>query len=262
MTENFDVTGMTCAACSARVDKCVRKLDGVKDVNVNLLRNSMSVDFDDTVTETDIINAVIEGGYGASVAGREKLTEKRDTGVNDEIKNMKFRLIVSIVCLVPLMYLSMGHMWHFPFVDLWIKGAEDSIAYAFTQFLLCLPVLYVNRKYFINGFKTLLHGAPNMDSLIAIGSGASMIYGVVAIYCIGYGLGYNNMELVESYMMNLYFEGAAMIVTLITLGKFHFRFCHKKSLLKVVLSPEPRCNASDRAADIAQLPHLVRSFTV
>ncbi|MBQ3463328.1 MAG: cadmium-translocating P-type ATPase, partial [Clostridia bacterium] len=220
MTEKFDVTGMTCAACSARVDKCVRRLDGVKDVNVNLLRNSMSVDFDDTVTETDIINAVIEGGYGASVAGREKTAQKRDTGVDDEIKNMKFRLIVSIVCLVPLMYLSMGHMWHFPFVDLWIRGAEDSIAYAFTQFLLCLPVLYVNRKYFINGFKTLFHGAPNMDSLIAIGSGASMAYGVVAIYCIGYGLGHNNMGLVEQYMMNLYFEGAAMIVTLITLGKY------------------------------------------
>ncbi|MBQ6529309.1 MAG: heavy metal translocating P-type ATPase [Clostridia bacterium] len=220
MTEKFDVTGMTCAACSARVDKCVRRLDGVKDVNVNLLRNSMSVDFDDTVTETDIINAVIEGGYGASVAGREKAAQKRDTGVDDEIKNMKFRLIVSIVCLVPLMYLSMGHMWHFPFVDLWIRGAEDSIAYAFTQFLLCLPVLYVNRKYFINGFKTLFHGAPNMDSLIAIGSGASMAYGVVAIYCIGYGLGHNNMGLVEQYMMNLYFEGAAMIVTLITLGKY------------------------------------------
>ncbi len=220
MTEKFDVTGMTCAACSARVDKCVRRLDGVKDVNVNLLRNSMSVEFDDTVTEDDIINAVIGGGYGASVAGREKAAQKRDTGVYDENKNMKFRLIVSIVCLVPLMYLSMGHMWHFPFVDLWIRGAEDSIAYAFTQFLLCLPVLYVNRKYFINGFKTLFHGAPNMDSLIAIGSGASMAYGVVAIYCIGYGLGHNNMGLVEQYMMNLYFEGAAMIVTLITLGKY------------------------------------------
>ncbi|MBQ3471806.1 MAG: heavy metal translocating P-type ATPase, partial [Clostridia bacterium] len=220
MTEKFDVTGMTCAACSARVDKCVRRLDGVKDVNVNLLRHSTTVDFDDTVTETDIINAVIEGGYGASVAGREKTAQKRDTGVDDEIKNMKFRLIVSIVCLVPLMYLSMGHMWHCPFVDLWIRGAEDSIAYAFTQFLLCLPVLYVNRKYFINGFKTLFHGAPNMDSLIAIGSGASMAYGVVAIYCIGYGLGHNNMGLVEQYMMNLYFEGAAMIVTLITLGKY------------------------------------------
>ena len=221
MTEKFDVTGMMCAACSAHVDKSVRKLDGVCDVNVNLLMNNMTVDFDENaVTTDDIIEAVKSGGYGASVAGREEKTEKRDIGVADEIKSMKFRLIVSIVCLVPLMYLSMGHMWHWPFVDLWIKGPEDSIAYAFTQFLLCLPILFVNRKYFINGFKTLFHLAPNMDALIAIGSGASMVYGVIAIYCIGFGLGHGNMELVESYMMNLYFEGAAMIVTLITLGKF------------------------------------------
>ena len=224
MTEKFDVKGMMCAACSAHVDKCVRKLDGVNDVNVNLLMNNMTVDFDETrVTEKEICAAVKSGGYGAKVAKGEKKAgneETRDTGVEDEIKSMKFRLIVSIVCLVPLMYLSMGHMWHWPLVDLWIKGPEDSIAYAFTQLLLCLPILFVNRKYFINGFKTLFHLAPNMDALIAIGSGASMIYGTVAIYCIGYGLGHGNMELVEEYMMNLYFEGAAMIVTLITLGKF------------------------------------------
>lgn len=221
MTEKFDVTGMMCAACSAHVDKSVRKLDGVNDVNVNLLMNNMSVDFDESKVSTkDIIAAVKAGGYGAKVAKEKQQAQTRDTGVADEIKNMKLRLIVSIVCLVPLMYISMGHMWHWPLMDLWIRGAEDSIAYAFTQFLLCLPILYVNRKYFINGFKTLSHLAPNMDSLIAIGSGASMIYGVIAIFCIGYGLGHNDMELVESYMMNLYFEGAAMIVTLITLGKF------------------------------------------
>lgn len=220
MTGKFDITGMTCSACSARVDKAVRSLDGVNEVNVNLLMNNMSVDYDgDAVTEGEIIGAVIAAGYGASKAG-EKKTEKRDTGVEDEIKSMKIRLIVSVALLVPLMYLSMGHMWNFPLVNLWIKGYEDALAFAFTQLLLTLPIVIINRKYFINGFKTLFHGAPNMDSLIAIGSGASLVYGIVAIYCIGYGLGHGNKELVESYMMNLYFEGAATIVTLITLGKY------------------------------------------
>lgn len=220
MTGKFDITGMTCSACSARVDKAVRSLDGVNEVNVNLLMNNMSVDYDgDAVTEGEIIGAVIAAGYGASKAG-EKKTEKRDTGVEDEIKSMKIRLIVSVALLVPLMYLSMGHMWNFPLVNLWIKGHEDALAFAFTQLLLTLPIVIINRKYFINGFKTLFHGAPNMDSLIAIGSGASLVYGIVAIYCIGYGLGHGDKELVESYMMNLYFEGAATIVTLITLGKY------------------------------------------
>ncbi len=220
MTGKFDITGMTCSACSARVDKAVRSLDGVNEVNVNLLMNNMSVDYDDSaVTEGEIIGAVIAAGYGASKAG-EKKTEKRDTGVEDEIKSMKIRLIVSVALLVPLMYLSMGHMWNFPLVNLWIKGHEDALAFAFTQLLLTLPIVIINRKYFINGFKTLFHGAPNMDSLIAIGSGASLVYGIVAIYCIGYGLGHGDKELVESYMMNLYFEGAATIVTLITLGKY------------------------------------------
>lgn len=220
MTEKFDVTGMMCAACSAHVDKSVRKLEGVNDVSVNLLMNNMTVDFDESaVTTDDIIEAVKSGGYGASVAGKEEKKEKRDTGIADEVKSMKFRLIVSIACLVPLMYISMGHMWNFPFLGVF-DDVRNSLAFAFTQFLLCLPILYVNRKYFINGFKTLAHLAPNMDALIAIGSGASMVYGVIAIYCIGWGLGHGDLEFTDQYMMNLYFEGAAMIVTLITLGKF------------------------------------------
>lgn len=218
MTENFDITGMTCSACSAHVEKSVNKLDGVKCVNVNLLRNSMQAEFDENVlTADDIINAVTEGGYGASVKG--KTGKKRDNKINDEILGMKTRLIVSIVCLIPLMYISMGHMWNFPFLSIF-DGAENAVAFAFTQLILTMPIIYVNRKYFINGFKTLFHGAPNMDSLIAIGSGASFLYGIIAIYCIGYGLGHGNHELVHSYMMNLYFESSAMILTLITLGKF------------------------------------------
>ena len=218
MTEKFNVTGMTCSACSAHVEKSVKKLNGVKSVNVNLLQNNMHVDFDETaVSVDDIINAVVSGGYGASVAGKKQ--EKKDNKIDNEISNMKFRLIVSLVCLVPLMYISMGHMWGWPFLSMF-HGAENGITFALTQMLLTLPIMYVNRKYYITGFKTLFHGAPNMDSLIAIGSGAAFTYGIIAIYCIGYGLGHGDKEFAHSYMMNLYFESAAMILALITLGKF------------------------------------------
>jgi len=218
VTEKFNVTGMTCSACSAHVEKSVKKLDGVKSVNVNLLQNNMHVDFDETaVSVDDIINAVVSGGYGASVAGKEQ--EKKDNKIDNEISNMKFRLIVSLACLVPLMYISMGHMWGWPFLSVF-HGAENGITFALTQMLLTLPIMYVNRKYYITGFKTLFHGAPNMDSLIAIGSGAAFVYGIIAIYCIGYGLGHGDKEFAHSYMMNLYFESAAMILALITLGKF------------------------------------------
>lgn len=218
MTEKFNVTGMTCSACSAHVEKSVKKLNGVKSVNVNLLQNNMHVDFDETaVSVDDIINAVVSGGYGASVAGKEQ--EKKDNKIDNEISNMKFRLVVSLVCLVPLMYISMGHMWGWPFLNVF-HGAENGITFALTQMLLMLPIMYVNRKYYITGFKTLFHGAPNMDSLIAIGSGAAFVYGIIAIYCIGYGLGHGDKEFAHSYMMNLYFESAAMILALITLGKF------------------------------------------
>lgn len=218
MTEKFNVTGMTCSACSAHVEKSVKKLNGVKSVNVNLLQNNMHVDFDETaVSVDDIINAVASGGYGASVAGKKQ--EKKDNKIDNEISNMKFRVIVSLVCLVPLMYISMGHMWGWPFLSVF-HGAENGITLALTQMLLTLPIMYVNRKYYITGFKTLFHGAPNMDSLIAIGSGAAFTYGIIAIYCIGYGLGHGDKEFAHSYMMNLYFESAAMILALITLGKF------------------------------------------
>ena len=218
MTEKFNVTGMTCSACSAHVEKSVKKLNGVKSVNVNLLQNNMHVDFDETaVSVDDIINAVVSGGYGASVVGKKQ--EKKDNKIDNEISNMKFRLIVSLVCLVPLMYISMGHMWGWPFLSVF-HGAENGITFALTQMLLTLPIMYVNRKYYITGFKTLFHGAPNMDSLIAIGSGAAFAYGIIAIYCIGYGLGHGDKEFAHSYMINLYFESAAMILALITLGKF------------------------------------------
>ena len=199
MKEKFDVTGMTCSACSSRVEKCVSKLEGIENVSVNLLTNSMQVEYNDTVlSESQIIDAVVKAGYGASpkqehvqtvAAGKAKVMENP---MEKQIQNMKFRLIVSFVFLVPLMYVSMGHMVGLPLPG-FLTGIENAVSFAFTQLLLCLPIIYVNRKYYIKGFQTLAHLAPNMDSLIAIGSTASLVYGIFAIYRMSYGLGSGNM---------------------------------------------------------------------
>lgn len=221
MKQKFNVTGMTCSACSAHVEKSVRAVKGVKDVNVNLLQNTMSVEFDDNLSQTDdIIKAVSDGGYGATVFGEKKQSSENQTNiVSDELKNMKLRLWVSFGFLIPLMYISMGHMMGLP-LPAFFHGYENSITFAMTQFLLTLPIAYVNRKYYIVGFKTLFKGAPNMDSLIAIGSSAAIIYGLFAIYSIGYGLGHGDISTVSHYSMDLYFESAATILALITLGKY------------------------------------------
>ncbi len=217
MTENFDVTGMSCAACSAHVEKSVRAVDGVRMVSVNLLQNSMKVDYDETKTSIEaIIAAVRSGGYGASVKGEKKAEAKPADG---EQKNMKMRIIVSVVFLLPLMYISMGHMFGLPFLSVFDR-TENSVAFAFTQFLLTLPIIGVNIKYFTNGFRSLFHREPNMDSLIAIGSAASEIYGIAVIYIMAHALGTGDHVQVHEMMMNLYFESAAMILTLITLGKY------------------------------------------
>lgn len=222
LKEKFDITGMTCSACSARIEKTVAGLDGVEQVNVNLLSNSMTVEFSDKVTADGIIQAVEKAGYGASqhssVPVRRKAEQTEDPAVKQQ-KNMKLRLILSIVFTVPLFYISMGHMWHFP-LPRFLEGNENAIAFAFTQFLLMLPVVFVNFSYFKNGFRNLWHRVPNMDSLIALGSAAAMIYGIFAIYKIGYGLGIQDLDMVHDYRMDLYFESAAMILTLITLGKY------------------------------------------
>lgn len=217
MIEHFDVTGMSCAACSAHVEKSVGAVDGVNSVTVNLLKNSMKVDFDETKTDIDkIIAAVESGGYGANVKGKAK--EKKNPA-DSETKSMKRRIIASVVFLIPLMYISMGHMFDLPFLSVFDK-TENSVAFAFTQFLLTLPIIGVNIKYFVNGFKALFNRAPNMDSLIAIGSAASEVYGIIVIYIMAHALGIGDKNTVHEMMMNLYFESAAMILTLITLGKY------------------------------------------
>lgn len=224
MNQKFNVTGMTCSSCSANVEKAVRKLSGVDTVNVNLLSNSMTVDYKDSdIDSTTIIKAIRDAGYDASIFVRgssdSKKIEKSVNPVEKELKEMKSRIIISFGFLIPLMYVSMGHMFNLPHPR-WIMGPENAITFAFIQLLLTIPVVYVNRKYYQVGFKTLFHGRPNMDSLIAIGSGAALTYGIFAIFKIGYGLGHNNLDMVNQYSMDLYFESAAMILALITFGKF------------------------------------------
>ena len=222
MDKKFDVTGMTCSACSSHVEKSVCKLVGEGNVSVSLLTNSMQVSYDESkISENDIIKAVEDAGYGASVAGGSsaKKAEKKESVVDAELKEMKTRLIVSFVFLIPLMYVSMGAMVGLPQLG-FLVGHGNAVSFAFTQFLMCLPILYVNRKYFQVGFKTLWHRAPNMDSLIAVGSTAALVYGIFAIYRMSYGLGAGDHALVEKYHMDLYFESSVMILTLITLGKF------------------------------------------
>lgn len=220
--EKFDVTGMTCSACSARVEKTVSAMDGTTDVNVNLLKNTMVVSYDENMTNTaEIVDAVVKAGYGAQVQG-EKNTQKSNEAVDlasQEAKTMKIRLIVSLIFTVPIFYISMGHMMGWPLPG-FLLGNENSMIFAFTQFLLLIPVVFVNFKFYRIGFKTLIARAPNMDSLIAIGSSAAILYGIYAIYKIAYGLGHGDLTMAHHFAMDIYFESAAMILTLITLGKF------------------------------------------
>ena len=222
MKQKFTVTGMTCSACSAHVDKAVRKLPGVQDVNVNLLGGSMTVDGDDSVTPEVVIAAVEKAGYGASLPaapGQNAAPVPAPNTMEDELKSMKTRLIASFIFLIPLFYLSMGHMMGWP-IPHFFHGMENAMTYALTLFLLTVPIMVINQKYYRVGFKTLFHLSPNMDSLIAVGSAAAVIYGVAALYRIGWGLGHMDMAVVENYSMDLYFESAGMILTLITLGKY------------------------------------------
>ncbi len=220
--QKFNVTGMTCSACSARIEKNINNTNGIIEANVNLLSNSMSVKYDESIlTEGDIIKVVEDTGYGASSAERKNAAPKSEqkSDAEKEFKEMKKRLIISFLFAVPLLYLAMGHMLKWPLPDIF-HGMENSITFAFTQFLLALPVMIINKKYYTVGFKTLFKGSPNMDSLIAIGTTAAVGYGIFAIYKIGYGLGHMDADMVMQYSMDLYFESAAVILALITLGKF------------------------------------------
>lgn len=223
MKQKFDVTGMTCSACSAHVEKAVGKLDGIRTVNVNLLQNSMVVEYDETALHTeDIIKAVESGGYGASLQGANASSTAPEPPKNvalEEMAVMKKRLISSFCFLVPLFYISMGHMMGAPLPAI-LLGHENMMIFALTQLLLATPVLIINKKFFIVGFKALWNRAPNMDSLVALGAAASYLYSLFAIYAMAYHMGRGDLETAHQYGMELYLEGAAMILTLITVGKY------------------------------------------
>lgn len=257
--QTFDVTGMSCAACSARVEKTTNKVAGVHKALVNLLKNSMQVEFEPGANVAQVVasieTAVDKTGYGAipraedagvlnigdaagvsdafdktevqnGVAGAPALGAVAQTSANasvvaaeQERKSVLRRLIVSIIFMVPLFYISMGHMFGWPLPAV-LLGNENLMVYGLVLFVLLIPVLVVNFKFFRNGFKSLIHGAPNMDSLIALGSGAATVYGLYALFNMAFFAGHGNLSMVHSFAMNLYFESAAMILTLITVGKY------------------------------------------
>lgn len=216
MQIKFSVTGMSCAACSARVERVTAQIPGVKKAEVNLLTGSMTVTAEDKAVILPILAAVQEAGYGASTVDAEK-TEKKT--VDRSLQEMKNRIIGSAVCLIVLMYFTMGHMVGLPAPG-WYHGPENAVVAGLLQLILTLPVVYWNRAYYQKGFRALLHRAPNMDSLIAVGSGAALVYGIAALFRMAYAMGQDQMEIVAYYSQNLYFESAAMILTLVTLGKF------------------------------------------
>jgi len=234
--EKYFVTGMTCSACSARVQKAVEKLPGQHNAAVNLLTNTMQLEYDERqLSSGEIIAAVEKAGYGAVLAG-DGIGAAPQTGLRQEQPEdvlareaaaMYRRLLWSVVFLLPLMYIAMHAM-----LEAWLglpvsegvrallDGRENAVSFAFVQLLLVCPILLLNRRYFISGFRNLLHGAPNMDSLVGIGSAASLVFGIFAIFRMSWGLGHGDWLLVEEYSRNLYFESAGMIVTLITAGKY------------------------------------------
>jgi len=256
MKLKFNVTGMTCAACSARVEKVTNAVSGVEKAEVNLLGGTMQVEAKSAEVTNAIIQAVSDAGYGASVPS-EKKTEKKEekNPQEDAMREMKKRLIGSFACLTVLMYFTMGHMIGLPEPH-WYHGTENALVAALLQFFLTLPPVYLNRVYYSRGLKALWHKAPNMDSLIAIGSIASLIYGVVALFRMAWGMGHGDWALVEHYRSNLYFESAAMILTLITLGKFLETRAKGKTgdAIRALMDLSPKTAQVRRDGEIIEIP--------
>lgn len=214
MKKKFNIIGMTCSSCSSHVEKAVGQIDGIESVQVNLLSNSMVVDYNENVTELMIMDSVDKAGYKALLED-----QKLEVDVNDGLDKKKISLILSFVFLIPLFYISMGHMMGAP-LPMFLLGEQNVMIFALTQLALTLPILYINRGYFERGFKSLMHRSPNMDTLIAMGSAAAFVYSFYAIFMMGYELGHGNIMMAHKYAMELYFESAGMILTLISLGKY------------------------------------------
>ena len=255
MKLKFEVTGMTCAACSARVEKVTNAIAGVDKAEVNLLAGTMQVETENPEVTSAIIQAVEKAGYHAFVPGVKKVEKAEKTPAEDALKEMKKRIIGSFLCLGILMYFTMGHMVGLPEPH-WYHGLENALIAALLQFFLTLPPVYLNRVYFSRGLKALWNKAPNMDSLIAVGSLASLIYGVVALFRMAWGMGHGDWELVKLYRDNLYFESAAMILTLITLGKYLETRAKGKTgdAIRALMDLSPKTATVKRGTELVEIP--------
>lgn len=264
-SEKYSISGMSCAACSASVEKVVGRLDGVSKAEVSLLSNSMTCEYDEKrVTPDAIIAAIEKAGFTASAVTAEPGV-KRVEPEKPQSDSIRTRLIASVCFLAALMYVSMGHMLGLPFTHT-LSLHENAVAFGFTQFLLTLPVLYLNRGFFIKGFKALFRRVPNMDTLVAVGSSAAVVYGVFSIYMMAYGSSRGDGALVHEYMSNLYFESAAMILTLVSVGKYLESRAKKKtdsSLKKLIeLAPDKATVLRDGREEIIDVSSVAVGDTV
>lgn len=254
MHQKYDITGMTCAACSARVEKVTRKVPGVETADVNLLAGTMTVEAKSDVSD-QIIRAVQDAGYGASLQGKKTPQKTEHNPAKDAEKSVRTRIVWSAAFLIVLMYFTMGHMVGLP-VPHWYHGVQNALVAALLQFFLTLPVVYLNRIYYARGLKALWHRSPNMDSLIAVGSLAALIYGVAALFRMAYALGHGEMDVVSHYSENLYFESAAMILTLITLGKYLETRAKGKTgdAIRALMDLSPKTASVRRDGAVVEIP--------
>ena len=255
MKMKFTVTGMTCAACSARVEKVTNAVEGVEKAEVNLLAGSMQVEASSEAVAAEIIKAVQNAGYNAYLPGEKKEKKEEKAPAENSLKEMKVRIIGSSICLVILMYFTMGHMVGLP-APHWYHGRENALVAALLQFFLTLPPVYLNRVYYSRGLKALWNKAPNMDSLIAVGSIASLVYGVAALFRMAWGMGHGAWDIVELYRENLYFESAAMILTLITLGKFLETRAKGRTgdAIRAMMDLSPKTATVRRGGEVVEIP--------
>ncbi|MDR2192562.1 MAG: HAD-IC family P-type ATPase, partial [Endomicrobium sp.] len=224
MIKKYKISGMSCAGCGASIERTVARLKGVNSVSVNLLRNSMNVDYDDAkLNSKEIADAVINLGYGAKTSDGGEQNSYDGAGLSssaDETSFVKKRLFFSALFLIPLLYISMGQMAGLPLFS-FLSGHKNVFNYVFAQLILCAPIIYFNRNYFYKGFKSLIKGAPVMDSLIAIGASAAIAYSLYSCFMTFYGARIiYDYNFAHKYAMDLYFESAGTILTFITLGKY------------------------------------------
>ena len=253
----LDITGMSCSACSSRIEKVVNRMQGVEQMSVNLLKNNAHVTFDESVVDEKAIIARIEKlGFGAKVhaANVAAPVPQQDTAAQ-EMEEMRQRLIGSLIFAGLVFYQHMGRMWGWPLPS-FILGQENELINALLQMLWCIPVLFIDRKYFIHGVRNLLSGAPNMDSLIAVGSGASFIYGLYSVFGMAYAFGHNRLDLLPGFADALYFEASAVILALVTVGKFMEARAksHTSDAIKALMNLTPKTALVERHGLQGEIP--------